>query len=88
MQRVGVLVHPTRPVRNAVTLLQRWTNDRGLQLLQIPAGEQPPVAPPGEVSACDLIVALGGHGTVLKALHVAGSTRTPVLVVACGSLGC
>jgi NAD+ kinase len=45
------------------------------------------VAPHGEVSACDLITALGGDGTVLKALHVAGKTRTPVLGVAYGSLG-
>jgi len=45
------------------------------------------VAQPGEVGACDLITALGGDGTLLKALHAAGRTRTPVLGVACGSLG-
>jgi NAD+ kinase len=87
MQRVGVLVHPTRPVHDAVEVLQRWTAKRGLELVQIQAGEQPPVAAPGEVSACDLIAALGGDGTILKALHVAARTRTPVLGVAYGSLG-
>lgn len=87
MERVGVLVHPTRQVQGALEVLRRWTQDRGLQLVQIPAGEQPPVAPPGEVSACDLIAALGGDGTVLKAVHAAGNTRTPVLGVAYGSLG-
>jgi NAD+ kinase len=87
MERVGVLVHPTRPVQDAVEVLRRWTEERGLVLVQIPAGEQPPVAPPGEVGACDLIAALGGDGTVLKALHAAGRTRTPVLAVAYGSLG-
>ncbi len=45
------------------------------------------MAPPGEVTACDLVIALGGDGTVLKALHAAGRTRTPVLGVAYGSLG-
>jgi NAD+ kinase len=87
MERVGVLVHPTRPVQDAVDVLDRWTAERGLELVQVPSGEQPPVAPPGEVSACDLIAAVGGDGTVLKGLHAAARTGTPVLGVACGSLG-
>jgi NAD+ kinase len=87
MERVGVLVHPTRPVQDALEILHRWSDGRGFELVQIPTGEQPPVAPPGEVSACDLITSLGGDGTVLKALHTAARTRTPVLGVAYGSLG-
>jgi NAD+ kinase len=87
MERVGVLVHPTRPVQDALEVLERWTQDRGLRLVQIPTGEEPSVAPPGEVTACDLVIALGGDGTVLKALHAAGRTQTPVLGVAYGSLG-
>jgi NAD+ kinase len=87
MERVGVLVHPTRPVRDAVEVLKRWTEERGLELVQIPIGEQRQVALPGEVGASDLITALGGDGTVLKALHVAARTQTPVLGVAHGSLG-
>jgi NAD+ kinase len=87
MERVGVLVHPTRPVLDAVEVLERWTLASGLGLVQIPSGEQPAVAPPGEVSACDLIVALGGDGTILKALHASARTQTPVLGVAYGSLG-
>src|SRR5437763_16534882 len=87
MERVGVLVHPTRHVLDAVDLLNSWTSIRGLRLVQVPTGEQPPVAPPGEVDACDLIVALGGDGTILKALHASARTNTPVLGVAYGSLG-
>jgi NAD+ kinase len=87
MNRVGVLVHPTRPVNHAVETLRRWTEDRDLELVQIPVGEQPVVAPPGKVTTCDLVAAIGGDGTVLKALHAAAKTRTPVLGVACGSLG-
>ena len=82
-----MLVHPTRPVRDALEVLRRWTEDRGLRLVQILTAEQPWVAPRGEVTACDLITALGGDGTVLKALHAAGKTGTPVLGVAYGSLG-
>jgi NAD+ kinase len=87
MKRVGVLVHPTRPVQSALEILKRWTEERGLELVQIPAGAQPLVAPAGEVTACDLVAALGGDGTILKALHAAARTGTPVLSVACGSLG-
>jgi NAD+ kinase len=87
MERVGVLVHPTRPVCDALEVLERWTHDRGLQLVQLRTPEQPWVAQPGEVTACDLITALGGDGTVLKALHAAGKTQTPVMGVAYGSLG-
>src|SRR4051812_4012881 len=45
------------------------------------------VAPLGEVGACDLVVAIGGDGTVLTALRAAAEHATPVLGVACGSLG-
>jgi NAD+ kinase len=87
MQRVGVVVHPTRVVEQAVEVLRKWTEERELELVQVPIGQQPEVAPAGEVGAEDLITALGGDGTVLKALHAANRTATPVLGVAYGSLG-
>jgi NAD+ kinase len=87
MKRVGLVVHPTRPVLDAVDVVEGWTMQYGLELVQVPIGHQPRVAPDGAVSACDLIVALGGDGTMLKALHASAGTQTPVLGVAYGSLG-
>jgi NAD+ kinase len=87
MERVGVVVHPTRPVTDALEVLREWVEGQGLELVQIKAGRQPEVARPGLVASCDLIAALGGDGTVLKALHAAHDTGTPVLGVAYGSLG-
>jgi len=87
MERVGVVVHPTRPVLDALEVVEGWTTDHGVELVQISAGQQPPVAAPGEVGANDLIVAIGGDGTILKALHASSGKRTPVLGVAYGSLG-
>lgn len=87
MECVGILVHPTRPVGDAVELIRHWAEERGLTLVQVPAGDQPRVAPPGDAARCDLIAAFGGDGTVLKALHAASGTGTPVLGVAYGSLG-
>jgi NAD kinase len=45
------------------------------------------VASPGEVASCDLVLAVGGDGTTLHALHAAAKVDRPVLGVACGSLG-
>lgn len=87
MKCIGVLVHPVRPVGDALELLQGWADEHGLDLVQIRVGDQPDVAPPGQPTACDVIVALGGDGTVLKALHAAARSSTPVLGVAYGSLG-
>ena len=50
-------------------------------------GQEQEVAPPGEAADCDLVIALGGDGTALAALHVAAPVGRPVLGVACGSLG-
>ena len=51
MERVGVLVHPTRPVQDALKTLRRWTEERGLELVQIRTGAQPEAAPEGDVGA-------------------------------------
>ena len=86
--RVALVVHPTRVIDNAVATIERWTAQEGLDLVQLPAqGNTRVVADAGTVSSADLVVALGGDGTVLAALRAAAGTDTPVLGVACGSLG-
>jgi NAD+ kinase len=87
MERVGVVVHPTRPVLDSLEVLERWAADHGIELVQLATAEQPHVEPAGEVVSSDLIVALGGDGTVLKALHKSALAKAPVLGVAYGSLG-
>ena len=87
-QRVALVVHPTRRIDRVIATLQRWTDEEGLELVQLGAeGSRRVVAPAGAVTEADLVVALGGDGTVLAALRLAADTRTPVLGVACGSLG-
>jgi NAD+ kinase len=44
-------------------------------------------AAPGTLGEGDLVVAVGGDGTVLASLHAAAAHGAPVLGVACGSLG-
>jgi NAD+ kinase len=88
LRRVALVVHPTREIDDALATLERWTEATGVELVQLDAeGADRQVAPAGTVSAADLVVALGGDGTVLTALRAAAGTSTPVLGVACGSLG-
>ncbi len=80
-------MHPTRPVETALEELQRWAAAHQVEVVQLrAAGAERQVAPLGELSVCDLVVAVGGDGTVLRALHAAAATHTPVLGVECGSL--
>jgi NAD+ kinase len=88
-QRVAVVAHPSRPVDDALATLRRWTEEHGIELVQ-PANRGEThrrIAASADVEPHDLVVALGGDGTVLSAVRVAAVANTPVLGVACGSLG-
>jgi NAD+ kinase len=88
VKRIGLVVHPSRPIDRPLTTLSEWAGQRGVEVVQLQARDSARVvAPFGEVSACDLVVAIGGDGTVLTALRAAAKHATPVLGVACGSLG-
>jgi NAD+ kinase len=88
LRRVALVVHPTRDIALAVDALERWTAAEGLEMVQLATdGGTRRVAPAGTVGAADLVVSLGGDGTMLAALRAAAPTGTPVLGVACGSLG-
>jgi NAD+ kinase len=88
MRQLGVVVHPRREIGKALAALQEWSDAHGVALVQVPAtGQEREVAAPGDAGACDLIVAVGGDGTTLAAIHAAAAVDKPVLGVACGSLG-
>jgi NAD+ kinase len=88
LDRIGLVVHPRRDIRRAVATLEGWAELQGAALVQIDApGQEQVVAPPGEAADCDLVIALGGDGTTLAALHSAAPAGLAVLGVACGSLG-
>jgi NAD+ kinase len=88
ISRVGVLLHPKRDISRPLAALREWAAGRGaglVQLSRVPDG--PVVAPDGDAADTELVVAIGGDGTVLAALRAAAAAQRPVLGVACGSLG-
>jgi NAD+ kinase len=88
-RRIALVVHPTRPVEGALATIMRWGTDHDVDVVQLAADgdRHHELAAPGTLQDGDLVVAVGGDGTVLAALRVAAVSSAPVLGVACGSLG-
>src|SRR5437588_6483937 len=87
-RRVALVVHPARPITTPLAALERWAGEHGLDVVQLATpGSARQVAPYADQQPGDLVVALGGDGTVLSALRASAPIGAPVLGVACGSLG-
>src|SRR5262245_35781764 len=88
-RRIALVVHPPRPPERPIETVGDWTAEHGVEVVQLATegGGHREVAPAGTLEPGDLVVALGGDGTVLSALRAAAAEHAPVLGVACGSLG-
>jgi NAD+ kinase len=88
LRQIGLVVHPTRPVERALEEIRTWASAHEVAVGQVMVPGQPrQMADPVDAAACDLLLALGGDGTALIALHAGAPTSRPVLGVACGSIG-
>src|SRR5215210_8374867 len=86
--RIGLVVHPNRDLDRALETVEQWVRRQDATLVQVRTpGQDREVAPAGAAADCDLVIAMGGDGTTLAALHAAAPAGRPVLGVACGSLG-
>jgi NAD+ kinase len=86
--QVGLVVHPRREIEPPLRAILEWASEHGIAVGQVRiAGQTRSVAEPVDVASCDLVMALGGDGTALAALHAAAPASRPVLGIACGSIG-
>jgi NAD+ kinase len=88
-RRIALVVHPTRAVQRALATVTRWAGEHGVDVVQLAVHDDHhrELAAPGTLQEGDLVLAVGGDGTVLAALRAAAPGNWPVLGVACGSLG-
>ena len=93
MHSVGVVLHPQRDSAEAVTAILDWAKQRSIEVLGIDSEivrlrcAATAVTPDELGQRSDLIVSLGGDGTMLRAMRLADRQRAPVLGVNLGKLG-
>ncbi|MFN2453404.1 MAG: NAD(+)/NADH kinase [Pyrinomonadaceae bacterium] len=99
IRRVGVVVKPAQPEALGVLCeLIAWLKERGLELAGEPGIDHKRVEaatgcaleiqePDALAESVDLLVVLGGDGTMIRAARIVGGHDVPVLGVNYGSLG-
>jgi NAD+ kinase len=86
--QAGLVVHPRRDIEGALDAIRAWASKHEVSLGQVRISEQErTIGEPVDVASCDFVIAVGGDGTALAALHAAAPAGRPVLGVACGSIG-
>src|SRR5690349_18379468 len=93
MHTIGLVLHPERDSAEAVEAVLDWAARKGAQVLGM-EGEirrlncaAVGVTPEELGRRSDLVVSLGGDGTMLRAMRLADGQRAPVLGVNLGKLG-
>ena len=93
MHVIGVVLHPQRDSVQAVDAILDWAERRSIQVLGIENEIRRLNCQAVAVTAAelgqraDLVVSLGGDGTMLRAMRLADMQRAPVLGVNLGKLG-
>jgi NAD+ kinase len=93
VKTVGVVLHPGRDCNSAMFELLAWASGRKVTVLaaddeasRVP-GRVEAVAPGELARRSDLMVSLGGDGTMLRAMRMSCGPKPPVLGVNVGKLG-
>jgi NAD+ kinase len=90
---VGLVLHPRRDSKVAMDTILEWAKGHRATVLGLPDEVDRidcaavAVAPAALVERSDLLVSLGGDGTMLRTMRLGCGTTTPVLGVNVGRLG-
>jgi NAD+ kinase len=90
-RRLGVALHPRRDIAAALETVVRWAAEAGIDLVGREDDRLPGTVlrrPDADLARdCDLVLALGGDGTMLGAMRLAAPHGVPVLGANLGRLG-
>jgi NAD+ kinase len=82
-EQVGVLVNPSGNCAPQLRTIEAWGREQGVAVVDLGTSAEPSDLSPG----CELVIALGGDGTILRALQLAMGHRAAVLGVNFGTVG-
>src|SRR3954468_6647211 len=80
---VGVLVTPSSECGPQLLMVEAWAAEQGVGVLDLGTS----ATPNGMTPACGLVIALGGDGTILRALQLAMPHQVGVLGINFGTVG-
>jgi NAD+ kinase len=80
---VGVLINPSGECGPQLLTIHAWARDLGLEVAELGTSADPDIESP----VCELVIALGGDGTILRALQLAMTNHAAVLGVNFGTVG-
>jgi NAD+ kinase len=93
LRSVGLVLHPKRDSAPSIEAVLVWARTHDVTVLAL-ADEvaridcEATVVPPAELAArADLVISIGGDGTMLRAMRMVSGHRPPVLAVNLGKLG-
>jgi len=81
--RVGVLANPSGECEPELVLIDAWARNVGVEVVDLGTSAEAR-SPPAD---CKLIIALGGDGTILRALQLAMTNHAAVLGINYGNVG-
>ncbi|MGI8335686.1 NAD(+)/NADH kinase [Actinomadura scrupuli] len=90
---VGLVLHPRRDSKIAIDTIVEWAGERSATVLGLPEEilridcSAVPVTAEVLIERSDLLVSLGGDGTMLRTMRLVTGRPTPVLGVNLGRLG-
>ncbi|GAA4219769.1 NAD+ kinase [Streptosporangium album] len=93
VETVGLVLHPRRDSKVAIDTIVEWARDRGVTVYGLPDEigriDCSAVAVDADtlVECADLLVSLGGDGTMLRTMRLIAGRPTPILGVNLGKLG-